>query len=208
MMPIGMNPAIHSRPPIKAADLQLNYNDGINSLLDVALLPGIDSVVQNSMTMGAMSPPLTQFRGEITSQAGTQTVEAQRNNSQASTTSLVGGDNSVEVSSQLSVEDGAHVQRGQFGDYHFESRTGFDAETGAFVNEGFIARGVTGDQISFRREMRQLPDRSGTSFTGHIGGLPESGTIKMDQGALLIDRQVGEYHIAGNVKPVFHGMPR
>lgn len=206
MMPLGINPAVVSRPPLKATELQLNYKGGVNSLLDVAMLPGIDSVVDNSMTMGAFSPPVTRFEGSITCGNETQAVEAQRNNRYQSTTSLV-GDTSVEVSSQVSLEDGAQVRRGEFGDYHFESRTGFDMNLGAFVNEGFIARGVTGDQISFRREMRPLPDRSGTSFTGHIGGLPEQGTIKVDSDGVFIDRQVGDYHIAGNVKAVMPGFP-
>ena len=56
--------------------------------------------------------------------------------------------------------------------------------------------------------MRPLPDRSGTSFSGHIGGLPEQGTIKVEQDSIVIDRQVGEYHIAGNVKAVMPGFPR
>lgn len=207
MMPIGINPAIVSRPAVKATELRLNYDDGVNSLLDVALLPGVDALVDNSMAMGAMSPPLTRFQGSITSSEGTQAVEAQRDNQADSTTSLV-GDTSFQVSSQVSLEDGTQVRRGQFGDYTFESRTGFDSELGAFVNEGFIARGITGDQIDFRREMRPLPDRSGTSFSGHIGGLPEQGTIKVEQDSIVIDRQVGEYHIAGNVKAVMPGFPR
>lgn len=207
MMPIGMNPAIVSRPAVKATELQLNYNDGVNSLLDVALLPGIDSLVDNSMTMGAFTPPVTRFQGSITSAEGTQAVEAQRDNRAESTTSRV-GDTSVKVSSEAVTEDGTQVRRGQFGEYTFESRTGFDNELGVFVNEGFIARGVTGDQIDFRRELRPLPDRSGTAFSGHIGGLPEKGTIKVDQDAILIDRQIGDYHIAGNVKAVMPGLPR
>ena len=206
MLPIGMNHAIVNRPAVKASELQLNYNDGVNSLLDVALLPGVDALVDGSMSMGAISPPLTRFQGSITSPEGTQSVEAQRNNQSESTTSLV-GDTAVEVSSHVSLEDGTQVRRGQFGDYTFESRTGFDSELGVFVNEGFIARGVTGDQIDFRREMRPLPDRSGTFFTGHIGGLPEQGTIKVSQDAILIDRQIGDYHIAGNVKAVRPGLP-
>ena len=206
MNSIGFQPSLHAtpRPATKAADLQLDYKDGVNSLLDVALLPSVDSVIHNSLTLGSMGPRHTHFSGLITqaNQPGlSQSVEASRNNDpdRPTTETKVAGEN-VEVASAFSVENGANVQRGEVGEYHFESRTGFDAQLGAFVNEGFIARGVTGEQIDFRRELRQLPGRAGTSFSGHIGGLPDQGTIKVGKGELLIDRHVGEYHIAGSVR--------
>lgn len=185
-------------PQVRPNQLSLKYGDGVDSLLEVALLPEVDSLVSNCMTLGAMAPPFSQYRAEITQPGGrtSEIIQAQR--SQGETRSEVEG-LSVRVDSQSTFEDGVTVKRGQVEDFRFETRAGFDQESGVYFNEGFIVSGVSGEQIEFRREMRQLPDRSGTEFSGHIGGLAEHGTIKMGAGGLSIERQIGEYQISGQV---------
>ena len=182
----------------KPADLKLNYDDGVDTLLEAALLPGVDAIFSNSMTGGMLGALPTRFQGDISQdgQAGTQSLEAEKLGNQ--TTNFT-GDGPVRVESQTTLEDGSQVQRGQVGEFQFESRSGFDSQTGVFYNEGFIVRDMSGEQLDFRREIRPRADRSGVDFQGHIGGLEERGSMQADSQGLHVERQVGEYHIAGRV---------
>lgn len=197
MEPIGNHTNIRPSRPVPPKQLSVDYSDGVNSLMEVALLPQVDSVVSDCLTSG-LGTPYTRFEGRISKSdsSQTETLEASRFNGH--TGQRVEGQR-IEVKSESTTEDGRRVTRGEVEGYQFESRSGFDPESGAFVNEGYIISGASGEQIDFHREIRPAADQNGSQFSGHIGGVPERGSIKMGPDGLSIERQVGDYHIAGKV---------
>lgn len=72
------------------------------------------------------------------------------------------------------------------------SRMNFDSFTPRWHHEGTIAG------VKFRRDVSMSPDGV-THIRGRFGDLEETGTMQLGAGGLQITRDIGPYHIQGNL---------